>query len=149
MKIDILSNEERAASGFTHKVTLPYTDIKTQTSTTAFSILASLATAATGTNMPVRTTVLRCLAEVTTAFVFSPGTLVFTAGDGGDAARYIASVTLKTAARIDGVTAKMPHTYDAADTIDLVVTAGAGALTSITAGELVLYFQIGQVDKIA
>lgn len=145
MNIQILSNEERVSTGFTHKIILAYTDFTSEATTVAFEIFPKL-TSSTPT-FPAGTTVLACAARVSTAFVFAAGTLVFTLGDGGDTARYIASVTLKTAAWISGVQSKMPYVYNAADTIDIVATAGAGDLPTITAGELIIFLRLGYLDK--
>lgn len=145
MDIQVLSNEERVSTGFTHKIVLPYTDFITEATTVAFEIFPKL-TNSTPT-FPAGTVVLAAAARVSTAFTFAAGTLVFTLGDGGDAARYIASVTLKTAAWISGVQSKMPNVYNAADTIDIVATAGAGDLPTIAGGELIIFLRIGYLDK--
>lgn len=146
MKVDILSQEESIANGgFTHKITVPYTDLSVETSGAAFELLPTLTTSSP--TLPAGTRVEKAMARVTTAFVFAPGTLVFELGDGGDTDRFVASTDLKTAAWINGAKTTVPHVYNAADTIDLLVTAGAGALTSITAGELVIFLQISNMTK--
>jgi len=148
MQIIPLTNEEAARSSFTHKVVIPYTDISTKTSATAFTIYPSLDGSATGLPMGFRVASLAY--NVATAFVFSPGTLVFSCGDAGDAARYVvASTDLKTAAYGESALTKKPFTLTTAAAIQLTVTAGSGALTSITAGSLELYIEMADLTKIA
>lgn len=140
MQIIPLTIEESANSGLTHKVVITYSDVILLTSGTAASIYPGFNGS---TNGPAGLAVLDVHWRVVTAFTFSPGTLVFSLGDGGDAARFVAASTdLKTAAFGTGAITKYPYTYAAADTIDITITAGAGALTSATAGEVHLFLRL-------
>lgn len=148
--INPLPLETVAKKGFTHVIIVDFTAIALMTSTTAQAVFPANALAAATTTMLAGARIERCAWRVATAFVFSPGTLVFSLGDGGDAARFIAAATdLKTAAYGEGAISKMPYTYAAADTIDLVVTAGAGALTSVTAGSLEIYLAKSDLSNLS
>lgn len=146
MKTFVLAQEEVVMTGWTHKFVIPYTDIAAETSAAAFELLPKLSSSSP--TLPAGTQVLRAAAYVSTAFVFSPGTLVFEFGDGGDTDRFIASTSLKTAGWINGAKTTVPHIYSSADTIDLLVTAGAGALTSITAGELIIFAHLANLNDL-
>lgn len=147
MQIIPLTNEEAARSSFTHKVVIPYTDISTKTSGTAFTIYPSLAGSATGLAAGYRVASLAY--NVATAFAIT-GTLVFSCGDAGSAARYVAASTdLKTAAYGESAVANKPFTLPAAAAIQLTVTAGSSALTTLTAGSLELYIEMTDLTKIA
>lgn len=147
MKILPLSVSEAAENaGFNLKIVIPYTDIAALTTATAASIFPALNVA---TTFPAGLHIANVAFRVSTAFVFAPGTLVFSVGDGGDAARFIAASTdLKTSAYGTGAITKFPYTYNAADTLDITVTAGSGALTSVTAGELHIYLATSAIDKL-
>lgn len=148
MQIIPLSIEEQARSGFNIKIISPYTDWTTRTSTTAYSIYPSLA-ATTGPTIAANSRVAAVALNVTTAFVFSPGTLVISVGDDGDVARFVAASTdIKTAGPVENALTKKPYVYTATNTIDLIMTAGAGALTSITAGQLELYLMVYDLTKL-
>jgi hypothetical protein len=146
MQVDLLGYEEAEANGgFNCRITMPYTDFTSETSGAAFEVLPKLTTSTP--TLPAGTRVEKAAARVSTAFVFAPGTLVFEFGDGGDTDRFIASTSLKTAAWINGAKTTVPHIYDSADTIDILVTAGAGALSSITAGELIILLQLSNLNN--
>jgi len=147
MKCIPLSNQEAARSGFTHKIIIPYTDMTGWTSGTAYSVFPQIGTASAATGSAtfnIGTRVRAVAANVSTAFTFAAGTLVFSLGDGGDAARFVAASTdLKTAGYItDSALTKKPYIYTAADTIDITVTAGAGTPATIAAGELHLFLAL-------
>lgn len=140
-----LSPAYNYSRGLTHKIILTYSDIVAMTSGTAYAIPGTSSTIATAaaqvsaSPLVAGTLVKQCYIEVVTAFS-GTGTLVAIVGDGGDTARYIASTTLKTAAWIQP-TLKEPYQYTAADTIDIVVTAGTD-ITTFTAGEMHIYLEI-------
>lgn len=135
-----LSNEEVIKTGFTHKLVFPYTDFTGLTSGSAYGIFPKF-NATTTFNAGTR---VRAAAwNVSTAFTFAAGTLIFRIGDAGDSARYVAAATdLKTAAYGEGAIAKMPYTHAAADFLIITVTAGAGTPATIAAGELHVYLAI-------
>ena len=148
MQIIPLSLVEAGNTGFTHKLVVTYSDVAVLTSGTAASVYPGFNGSTTG---PAGLMVNNAAWRVVTAFTFAPGTLVFSLGDGSDAARFIAASTdLKTAAFGGAAITKFPYVYAAADTIDITVTAGAGALTSATAGELHIYLSmvpLAQLDR--
>lgn len=146
MQIIPLTTQEAANSGFTHKVVVTFTDVAGLTSGTAASIYPGFNGATTS---PAGLAVLDTAWRVATAFAFTPGTLTFQVGDGSDADRFITAATdLKTAAFGVGAITTQPYVYTAADTIDITITAGSGALTSVTAGELHLYLRMVPLDKL-
>ena len=145
MTINKLSYEEAIFKGFTHKITIPYTDLTGLTSGNAYSIFPALNAA---TTIPAGSRVSACAVNVSTAFVFSPGTLVAIIGDGGDTDRYFASTTIKTAGYTENTPTTKPYTYGTADTIDIIVTAGAGALSSITAGSLDVFLRVEDLSTV-
>lgn len=145
MTITPLSYEEQIASRFTHKIVMPYTDFTGLTSGSTYSLFPALNAA---TTFGAGTRIAAFAVRVSTAFTFSPGTLVIKIGDGGDDDRFFASTTVKTAAWLENALTTKPYVYDAADTIDFVMTAGAGALSSITAGELTIYISVSDLTVI-
>lgn len=151
MKIIPLSLQEKAEHGFTHKIILPYTDMTGWTSGTAYSIYPTLgtATAAAGTaTIPAGTRVRACAVNVDTAFTFAAGTLVAIIGDDGDDDRYFASTTIKTANWTENTLTTKPYIYQAANTIDIIITAGAGTPATIAAGELHVYLALADAETL-
>lgn len=147
MKIIPLSIQEKADSGFTHKIILPYTDMTGWTSGTAYSIYPTLGTAAVpaGTALAAAGTRVRgCSVNVATAFTFAAGTLVHIIGDGASTARYVASTDLKTAGYTENAPTTKPHTYGAADTIDIIITTVGGPPATIAAGELHVFIALSE-----
>lgn len=146
-KMIILAPDYDNSRGLTHKLVMGYADVAALTSGTAYSIFPTAArvlpTAAAGTTLPAGTIVKQFYSRVTTAFASALNTitLVDIVGDDGDTARYAASTTLKTAAYRQP-TLKTPYLYTAANTIDVVYTAGVEAITVLTAGEVEYYFEL-------
>lgn len=140
MEITVLSHEEMLATGFTHKVKIPYTDCTAETSGTAFEIFPKLTVSSP--TIPAGTIVEKAAVYVETAFAFAPGTLAIEVGDGGDAARFVASGDVKTTGWRGPAPTKCPHQYASADTIDIKLTAGVGALSSITDGLLYVFLAL-------
>jgi hypothetical protein len=137
---------EEAGSEFTQKIVLTGADIALLTSGTGASIYPVFNGS---TTFPAGMYAFAAAWRVQTAFAFTPGTLVFSVGDAGDAARFVAASTdLKTAAYGAGAITKYPYMYNAAGAITITVTAGSGALTSVTAGELHLYLGLTNVAKL-
>lgn len=128
------------SNGFNVKMSIPYTAFTSLTSGSVYSLFPQFNGT---TDANAGTTVARLLVNVDTAFVFAPGTLVMIIGDDGDTARFFASTTIKTAGYVtENALSKKPFTYAAANTIDITLTAGAGALSSITAGNLTILAHI-------
>jgi hypothetical protein len=149
MQIVPLTQEEAAGSGQTHKIIVTAADVAALTSGTAASLYPGFNGAVTfdagllADNFTWR---------VKTAFTFSGannGTLTFQVGDGGDAARFIAADTdLKTAAFGAGAITKYPYVYNAADTIDITVTAAVQAIGLVNAGELHIYCRLSSIAQL-
>lgn len=146
MTITKLSYEEVIAKGFTHKLTIPYTDLTGLTSGSAYSIFPTFNGS---TTFPAGTRISACLIHVSTAFTFAAGTLAATIGDGGDAARFLASTSLKTAAWVaENALSKKPYVYDAADTLDLTITCGAGTPATIAAGSVDVFLRVEDLSTV-
>lgn len=148
INIKPLSVNERVGR-FTHKITVDYTAVAVMTSGTLQALYPGNTLGSATVTVPAGTRVSACAVEVTTAFTFSPGTLVMIIGDDGAADRYFASTTIKTAAWTENTPTTKPYTYGAANTIDIIITAGAGALTSATAGSLDIYLAIEDLNKLS
>ncbi len=151
MKIQFLAPQYQQNRGLTHVIILDYTDIAAMTSGSVYSLLtkpltqggipqlaAAVTTVALGA-LPAGALIKQCYADVVTAFV-GTGTLVAIIGDGGDTARYLASVTLKTAGALQP-TLKAPYRNTAVDTLDIAITAGTD-ITTFTAGEVHIYVEV-------
>lgn len=146
LTINPVSDLTAIRHGFTHQVILDYTGVATMTSGTAQAIFPGNALGVATVTVPAGFRVERCAINVATAFAFAPGTLVAVVGDGSDTDRYFASTDIKTAAWTENTASTKPYIYNAADTIDIIVTAGAGALTSVTAGSLEIYFKMSDLN---
>jgi hypothetical protein len=152
MQIIPLTTEERAASGFTHKVVITYSDLTSETSGAACEIFPKLTSSSP--TIPIGSRVHACALRVVTLFVAASMTdLSVTIGDGGSANRFLTSsevggTTSPVAAGIWYETfAAAPHIYTAADTIDITPTATGAALSALTAGEIHVY--LGVTDMVA
>ena len=151
MKVFPLSPRYNQNGGLTIKCILDYTDVALMTSGSVYSLFtrplvqggipqlaSAVTTVALGAN-PAGLLVKQFYADVVTAFV-GTGTLVHIVGDDGDTARFMASVTLKTAAALQP-TLKTPYRYTAVNTIDIAITAGTD-ITTFTAGEVHFYAEL-------
>lgn len=131
-----LTFPERAASGFTHKVTISNADIIGLTSATAYSINPTSAGAlqATGSGtFPIGTVIKTVICRFAAAATLDAGTQVMIMGDSGDTARYLASVTTATKAWLVPTYAKQPYVQNTAVSIDIVITsAGGGTVAGTT-----------------
>lgn len=145
MTITKLSLEEIVAKGFTHKLTIPYTDMTGLTSGSAYSLFPALNAA---TTIPAGTRVSACAVNVSTAFTFAAGTLTIKIGDGGDDDRFFAATTLKTAGYTENTPTTKPYTYGAADTIDFIITCGAGTPATIAAGSVDVFLRIEDLTTV-
>jgi hypothetical protein len=151
--IERLANEERLATGATHKIKLSFTDIKSETSGTAFEIFPKITENPT---FPKGTRILACAVRVPTLFVAASMTAcALVIGDGGDDDRFLASSSIggtgssATAGDWYGhPQTTCPFTYKDADTVDAKVTATGAALSALTAGELEIYLTVQELNKI-
>jgi hypothetical protein len=149
--IDIkpLPLETAALTGFNYLMTIDWTAVKVMTSGTLQAVFPNNALGVATITLPAGKILQDIAGRVATAFAFTPGTLSFKLGDDGDDDRYFSAVDLKTAAYINGVIANRPYLYAAANTIDFIATAGAGALTSVTAGSLEIYLKLGDLAALS
>lgn len=141
----LLTGTEKDKFGFTHRITYDYADIAALTSGTAYSLLQPTTAAASATTLPAKTRVADALMVIETAFTNSGadnGTLVAEVGIGGATASIIPQTTLKTAAMIEQTWASVPKSLNAADTVDVIFTAGTQAITTVNAGKVHFFLKL-------
>lgn len=147
-KLVKLTGEESAANGgFTHKITIKYTDINNSSWTTdGDTVTATIAV--TGADWAVT----KAAANVVTAFA-TDGTLTYMFGTDGDPDNFLTATDAKTAGPEIAAIGAAPVTLAgafAAATDNLVVrftTQGAtGAPADITAGELDVFFALSNFN---
>lgn len=127
------------SNGFNVKMSIPYTAFTSLTSGTAYALFPTFNGS---TNANAGTTVSRLLVNVDTAFTHAD-TCVIIIGDGADTARFFASTSVKTAGYVtENALTKKPYTYASADTIDIKMTVGSGALSTISTGNLTILAHI-------
>jgi hypothetical protein len=141
MTIVPLSIEERAASGFTHKVSISYTDLyATAGLTKTVLVFPSLAAANIG--------LLQAALRVKTAFVGAAiSALTAEVGDDGDTDRILAASSILAAAGTwyAILPATAPAFFGTANTFDVLFTATGANLTALTAGELELFLSVSDL----
>ena len=144
-KVEVLPNEVRIATGFTHRFRIPYDIINTSTWTTQ----GDTVTVTLGTT-PAKFLVNKAAVEITTAFA-TTGTLTIQVGTDGDPDNFIDAQSAKTAAVLIGDSGAAPVTEAgtvgvAADVLVARFTtqASTGAPADITAGVADIY--LGIVD---
>jgi hypothetical protein len=140
MKPVILTNEEAARFGFTHGVRVYYTDL---------SGTAALTKTIEVHNVPAKGVVRKAAAIVETAFAGTT-TLALEVGDGGDVDRALVSFDMKSAAGSGKVAipSTMPNFYSAADTLDLKFTATVENLTSLSAGQVLVLWDVTELGDV-
>lgn len=141
----LLTGEEAEQLGFTHRITYEATDIAALTSGTAYSLLQPTTAAASATTNPAYLRVADALMVIETAFTNSGannGTLVAEVGYGGATASIVPQTSLKTAASVEQTWASVPRTFNAADTIDVIFTAGTQAITTVNAGKVHFFLSL-------
>jgi hypothetical protein len=143
MKCYPLTNEEILAHNATHKIVIPYTDLTgtaALTKTTAIYPFSGTA--------PIGTLCRFAKAYVRTAFV-GCATLTLQVGDGGDTDRNLAASDMKaTAGTFYAAPATANAPFAAADTLDALFTATTDNLSSLSAGEVEIYIQIQQDNRL-
>lgn len=143
-RIDVLSAEERRATGFTHRFVIPYDVINTSTWTTQ----GDTVTVTLGTT-PATFLVDKAVVNVTTAFTTAAGTLTMEVGTDGDTDNFMAAQNVKTAGT------KVPVASAAIVTVagshgtasDVLVArfntqAATGAPADITAGKVEIWLAV-------
>lgn len=147
MKIYQLCEEERSASGFTHRIKLTYADL-TETGTNTAQTIALL-------TVPAGSLVTRVATRLVTAFensadaAFNATTLII--GDGGSTNRFLTSQELNkngTEVLVKAGTGTL-YGYETADTIDAVFgSMSAKALNDLDTGEVWIFLQVQDLDNL-
>lgn len=138
-----LSWEERAATGFTHKFTITHTNLDSVwTSGTAYPIIT----------LPAGQGVQSAGFRVVTNFSGAGIELTIKVGDGVDDDRYIAAKSIHADATyfthwLSPVTT-MPYVYTTSDTVDVILTCTGGTLAALTAGEINVFLNIVDLNKL-
>ena len=133
----LLSNQARAASGFTHKWTIKYTDIDegTGSSDTVTVVLG---------NTFADYVITKAMVNVTTAFAGTGG-LAVEVGTDGDPNGFITSTSVLTAGPIATQAgavpaAPVPSAAAAVDIMEALFTnSSSGSPSALTAGEMDIY----------
>lgn len=152
MTLTTLSNNERAGSEFSHKVTLDYTDFTTSAGAAATTVLIPILT------VPIGHAVMGCATRVNTAFTHSDTstTCAIVAGYGGATANFLASQVVggDGGASASGyakykvtanVTDTIPYAFVAADAVDVIFTCASGTTSLVddtTAGNLDIFLKV-------
>ena len=133
-----LSLEASGASGFTHKYTIPYSDITGAGATTATDVVV-VTFGATPTLYAVRAAGV----NITTAFAGTTA-LTLTVGTTSSAAAFVSSTSVLTAARLNGVptTAALVTGTAAVSMTATFTNATGGSISALTAGSLDIYLAI-------
>lgn len=148
-RLQYLNEQERAATGCTHKFVIDYTDINDATWTTdGDTVTVDLITTAADW------VVLRAFANVTTAFT-TDGTLTMAVGIDGNPDSLIDETSVKTAGPLVDVAGGIPAVLGdssaaAADTIvaQFATQGSTGAPADITAGSVTIYLQLLELNKV-
>ena len=150
MKTYVLSQEEQAKTGFTHRVNITHEDLTQATANTAQTI-AILTVAA-------RDYVSDAAFNLVTPFKDSAdaalNTTTLIVGDGGDTARFIASAELnENGTEIlagPGVNSKCRFAYTTADTVDAIFgSMAAKTLAQLDTGELDIFLKVSRLPDLA
>lgn len=145
--MEILSAQERAATGFTHKLTIDYTDIDEGAGAT------DTVTVTIG-NTPTKFAVLRCLGNITIVWDgASLQELSIEVGTDGDPNNFIASNEILDAAVTGpiGTAGAIPATLagsvaNASDVLQVLFTnAAAGSPSELTQGSIDLWFELSNI----
>jgi len=148
-RLQYLNEQERAATGCTHKFVIDYTDINDSTWTTdGDTVTVSLITTVADW------VVLRGFANVTTAFT-TDGTLTMAVGTDGNVDSIIDETSVKTAGPLVDVAGGIPAVLAdsnaaAADTLvaQFATQAATGAPADIDAGSVTIYLQLLELNKV-
>lgn len=145
--VELLSAEERQHHGFTHRIRIPYTEVYSASLTTQGDT-KTLTLLTTPTKFFVRNVALdRKTAYATT------GTLTVAIGTSSDPDNYIDEIDAKTAGfRIDALGGDPLTLAGSFGSASVSITAqfatASGALSDITAGEVVVLIDLVDVSKL-
>jgi len=148
--VEVLPAETVRQTGFTHKFTIPFTQINNS----AWTADGDTVTLTLGTT-PAKHLVSKAAALVTTAFV-TDGTLTVQVGTSTDQDNFIDAQSCKTAGPLIGAAGGVPVTEAAsfANTAQTLVarftTQGStGAPSDISAGQVVVFLGIDDLGELA
>ena len=141
---EVLSAQQRAATGFTHRFRIPYTEVYNASQTTQ----GDTKTITLGAT-PARYSVDRCMVDIPTAYA-TTGTLTVSVGTSANTALLLAAVTAKTAAVLSAAAGNVPAnksegTSAATLQVRFTTQASTGAISDITAGDLYVYLRVVDV----
>lgn len=143
MKLSLLSYEENIASAFTHRWTIPYTDLTAAALTQTFQLYPS-----TG-NLVVGTQVRMVGVRVGSLFA-GPTTVVLDVGNSGAAGAYGNAIDVKGVTAGDWVLMFLNTTpASVGNYLTAKFTSTGTNVNTCTAGSLEVYFQILRENKIA
>lgn len=139
--VQLLSSEQREATGFTHQFRIPWTEVYNASQTTQ----GDTKTITLGTT-PARYSVDRVLVDIATAYA-TTGTLTVSVGTSANTALILAAVTAKTAAIQSAAAGNVPANKCegiTAATLQARFTtqSATGAISDITAGDLYIWLRL-------
>jgi len=139
--VSILSAQQRNATGFSHVIRIPYTEVYSATQTTQ----GDTKTLTIGTT-PARYSIDRVLVDVATAYA-TTGTLTVSVGTSSNTALILAAASCKTAGALsadalNGAANKTVGTSAATLQVRFTTQASTGAISDITAGDLYVWLRI-------
>lgn len=142
MKVYALNDNERAATGFTHRINITHEDLTETTANTAQTIAIFTVSAGDVVN--------DAALAVTTPFEDASdnafNTTTVQVGDGDDTDQYIASTEVNvngTEVKYMACAADAQLAYTAADTVDILVgSMAAKSLSNIDVGELDVFLSV-------
>lgn len=150
MRVYTLNADERAATGFTHRVRITEADLTETTANTAQTIAIF--------TVKARDYVQDVAFNLVTPFENTAdnayNTTTVIVGDGGDTARYIASAELNAnGSKIiagPAVNSKVHYAYTADDTIDAIFgSMAAKSLVNLNAGALDIFLKVTRLPDYA
>jgi hypothetical protein len=137
----LISQESETLGGATHQVVLSHEDLTETTANTAQTINVLTV----GLGSLVKCVAVRMVEDFEDASDSAFNTTTMTAGDGGSATRFLASMELNVNGTEVDFKAGVDtfYGYTSADTVDVFVNSMTGkSLSNIDAGEVHLYFAV-------
>ena len=145
-RCSVLSLEEQAATGCSHRWRVLQTDIAYATATATDDVL-TLTLGATPTNWIVD----KALCNVTTAVAGTTGTVTLAVGSTSAIAAFVSAQSIKTAGPLEMVsTLPILTSAQGVAAVNLVATltqGTGGSLSAVTAGQVEIYLNVVNLDK--
>lgn len=144
-RVAVLSEQEQANTGFSHKFQIPYTDLTSSTTGATDTVTVTLGA------LPAKWYIDKALVNITTAFTGITGA-TFTVGTTTSAAALVSSNSALTAGCIP-MASTVPiltnATATATKNLTMVFTAaGTGGPAGLTAGQMDIYLNIKNTAKL-